>query len=199
MAAANHTTNHHVVTTAVAWVLTNEQLIKDINAIRQQHDRAFLRWPPHITLFFPFVHHVHLDNARTVLTLPVHQSERFEITFKSVGHFKQSRGATFHLIPDEASRIKLQQIHAACATALQHGGLHAIQNHSSENTFYPHLTLAQCQRSSDIQPMRQTLESWLGHMGSITTCVEHICILERSETDNKTPFVVHSALPLASK
>lgn len=55
-----------VTYTALAIVATEN--IEEVQAIREKHDPAFQRWPPHINIAFPFVPPERFEEVAEVLT-----------------------------------------------------------------------------------------------------------------------------------
>ncbi len=94
--------------TYTALAIVAETDTQQIQAIRQKHDPAFERWPPHINIIFPFVHPQHFDEIAKTLQNAFANFEEFNITFTELGHF--ANNGTVFLIPD-AQNKKVHQIY----------------------------------------------------------------------------------------
>jgi len=156
-------------TTALAFALP-ENLIDFVNEIRNKHDRAAKRWPPHINFLFPFIPLSEFEDVREKLQGYLQNEFSFELVLDELSFFSQGRGKiTFHLKPNKESEQKLQSLFAIIQEALP--GI------SSKKEFHPHLTLGQCLRS-EWPEIERELQSWLG-TGIITTC-EKVVMYHRS-------------------
>uniref|UniRef100_A0A0G4HWZ5 MJ1316 RNA cyclic group end recognition domain-containing protein n=1 Tax=Chromera velia CCMP2878 TaxID=1169474 RepID=A0A0G4HWZ5_9ALVE len=102
-----------------------------IQEIRKKHDERFQRWPPHITLLFPFVERKVFGDAVRSLSAVLKDIPPFEASFKGLACFDHG---TFFLDPDERTTALLTDI---CDRALSL--FPSCKSH--EKGFRPHLTL----------------------------------------------------------
>jgi poly(A) polymerase len=126
---------HTDVTTALCFVIpdTNNS-IKLINTIRQEHDRAYPRWMPHINLLFPFITEENFPFFVSKFNEKV-RAKPFTLQMSRFDHFPQKKNATFHLRPIDST--PLLQI------------WDSIRDNFPEipvthPTFQAHMTLGQC-------------------------------------------------------
>jgi 2'-5' RNA ligase len=162
----------------------------EIAAVRQEHDRAWPRWPEHITL----VHPLSSDAAATLRALVSPSSLSLSrITLDRIDAFCVSKATatkpgcmSFHLRADATSETQLIAWHKAYGME------------PARRPFCPHLTLAQCS-IADAPAMRSTLEAWLSQHGPFTwDNISHASILARPAATNNpaAPFVEHERLAL---
>jgi poly(A) polymerase len=101
--------------------------------IRCVHDRGFERWPPHLTLFHPFLDETWLDRATRIVEDVASELAPFELTLDRTGPLEPG-SRTFALLPDRRSTRNLEQLHAALAVR--------FPTLEDPITFRPHLTVA---------------------------------------------------------
>jgi len=109
-----------------------------IQAIREEHDRAFKRWMPHITLLYPFRPRREFDAAAMGLARVCERIDQFEVTLATFNFFQHGpESYTLWLAtePDETV-IKLQ-------TALWAAFPDCDDTRRFENGFTPHLSVGQ--------------------------------------------------------
>ena len=115
-----------------------EDLWAPIQALRQEYDRHFRRWMPHITLLYPFRPRVEFERVVPHLAQACGLMAPFEVSLERFDFFMHShRSATFNLVPKPATAIKrlhqalLEKVPDCNDVALFAGG------------FRPHLSLGQ--------------------------------------------------------
>mmetsp|Transcript_17389 Transcript_17389/g.20471 ORF Transcript_17389/g.20471 Transcript_17389/m.20471 type:complete len:183 (+) Transcript_17389:61-609(+) len=162
------------VTTALTLVIP-EEFHDHINIIRQQYDKAFPRWMPHINFLFPFVGEEHFESIQEHLQTNLENFGPLELTFNKITFFKQKKMNTYNLQPTHDNR--LQDLFCIIRETLP-----TIQVKHAE--FHPHMTLGQAKTSSHTEFMNE-LEAWLGD--GFTINVDHICLIKRINND---PFEI---------
>lgn len=164
-------------TTALAIEIIDVAMIKHLNHVRSQYDRAHPRWPPHVTLVFGFVPPEHLDYATCVVRAALVDVPAFKVSFRDISHFKSRRTATFHLTPLDS--VHLLELHRTILQALENAGIRVVMRHH----FTPHLTLGQCS-SIDIPDMQRVLSEWRDCWpeSTFTWLVDHVSVLHKSES-----------------
>ncbi len=172
------------VTTALTLVVPCE-LHTEINSIRSQYDRAYPRWLPHINFLFPFVPEDQFDSIAARLEPVLKSFGSFELELSELGSFKQGKGLTVHIKPKDSTRLKeLFELIRKTLPEIQ----------SKHDEFNPHLTIAQFKKA-EFEAKKPELEAWLSK-NNFKFTVDHICILERSKTDNNVPFSVNRPVML---
>jgi 2'-5' RNA ligase len=125
-----------------------------IQAIRQQHDRQFRRWMPHINLLYPFRPVEQFPDLAAELRRVCREIEPLEITLAAFRHFEHRRGRfTLWLAPEPAEPLAC--LHAAllavtpdCDDTARHG-------------FTPHLSVGQVHGSDRLRGLQEELQaSW---------------------------------------
>lgn len=104
-----------------------------IQRIRCVHDRGFDRWPPHLTLFHPFLDEAWLDRAARVVEDVAAELPPFEVVLDRTGPLEPG-SRTFALLPDRRSTRTLEQLHAALSAR--------FPTLADPIAFRPHLTVA---------------------------------------------------------
>jgi len=171
-------------TTALTLAIPSE-FQDNINTIRKLYDRAYPRWMPHINFIFPFVAEDKFDDIIERLSPKLKEFGSFELEINQIGHFKQGKNITVHIKPNDSSRLKE-------LFNLINKTIPDVEVKHSE--FAPHLTIAQF-KSSESEPKIKELTEWIA-TNKFKFTVDHICILQRSKTDNNVPFSIHSKIQL---
>lgn len=171
-------------TTAVV-LIPPEAVQPPIQAIRQIHDRNFIRWMPHITLLYPFAERRDFAEITPALAKAAQQVSPFSIELARFDAFQHRRSCTMFLVPEPADEIVqlhtilLQHLPDYDDTARFAGG------------FHPHLSVGQFQHRS-LQTQQQRLQT---EWQPIQCEVDAISLIYRSpETDDR--FVVAEQFPL---
>jgi len=171
-------------TTALTLVIP-EEFHTSINTIRSASDRAYPRWMPHINFLFPFVSEDKFADIVSRLTPKLKEFGSFELELNQLGHFKQGKNVTVHIKPSNITRLK--ELFTLIRQTIP-------EVESKHDEFNPHLTIAQF-KTSEAESKVQELTTWLsGNKFKFT--VDHICILQRSKTDNNEPFSMNSKISL---
>ena len=115
-----------------------------IQALRQQYDRHFRRWMPHITLLYPFRPPEAFARISPILARVCRSREPFEVKLRCFDFFVHSRrSATFYLVPEPCDAV----------SALHRALLDKVSDCSDvarfAGGFTPHLSLGQT-RSGNI-------------------------------------------------
>jgi 2'-5' RNA ligase len=123
-----------------------------IQAVRQQHDRHFRRWMPHVTLIYPF----RPREAFAELAGPLAQACRdivpFEIELAEFKFFRHRSSYTLWLAPEpraalDALQAALWHVVPDCDETRQHGA-----------GFTPHLSVGQVQGRDALQALLSDLQ-----------------------------------------
>ena len=174
-------------TTAVV-LIPPESAQPPIQAIRQIHDRNFVRWMPHITLLYPFAEPHNFADITTALTKAAQQIAPFSVELARFDAFKHRRSCTMFLVPEPADQI-----------VYLHGAL--IQHLPDYNDtaqfaggFHPHLSVGQFQHRS-LRTEQQLLQTeWQPIHCKIAT----LSLIYRSPETNDR-FVVAEQFPFQTR
>lgn len=173
--------------TAVA-VVPPHELWGPVQAIREQYDRQFRRWPPHINLLYPFYSAERFDEATPHLISACAQFTPFEITLTEFRFFRHSsRQATLWLVPEpKAAMIQLQAaLQAACPECDDLSRFAA--------GFTPHLSVGQAGSADEACRLR---DDWQHSWTPICFELSAVALLWRRR---ETPFEVARWIPLAGR
>lgn len=150
--------------TALALVVDSSEL----TSLRQQHDRAWPRWPNHINLLFPFVPVERFDEVHAKLTRALRGQPAIPISFDPttvLDSFPQrNQTATFHLRVDSP---EIQELYRRVRTTL--GDVPV--KHAK---FSGHLTLGQ--GGPDVE---STLHSSLAEAALPARRLTRLCLMSR--------------------
>ncbi|KAF3909976.1 hypothetical protein ABW20_dc0108024 [Dactylellina cionopaga] len=133
--------------TALALVLPQSH--SDIvQPFRSLYDAAAIKWPPHINLFYPFVHSSSLEAASEYLTqqLPSICKTPLSIRFSQVEVFRggKKRPSFLVLRPDEASEKLIQDIYELLSHEFPE-----VRKAVKRQDFKPHMTIGQVQGGNE--------------------------------------------------
>ena len=133
-------------------VIPPEAAWPPIQAIREQHDRGFRRWMPHVTLLYPFRPRPEFEAAAGRLAQACEGMLPFEVTLATFHVFEHGRESyILWLAPEPAEALlRLQtamwQAFPDCDEVRQHAG-----------GFTPHLSVGQVRSR---EKMEQLVSDW---------------------------------------
>jgi RNA 2',3'-cyclic 3'-phosphodiesterase len=129
-----------------------------IQAIREVHDRNFLRWMPHITLFYPFYPKSHFENVVDVLSVACQKVQSFDISVSHFQYFQHGkRSFTFWLAPEPKEAICTLQ------ETLWQAVPDCDDTHQFDRGFTPHLSMGQVRSKQELDAVLPDLQaSWEG-------------------------------------
>jgi len=181
MAAVTYTTAIVVIPPQETWAA--------IQAIRQQHDRKFRRWMPHITLIYPFRPVDDLPILHEPLTAAVARVPAFDVTLAEFKAFRHRReNYTIWLKPEpEELLVALQEV--LSRASLEERSL------PSGNRFQPHLSVGQVQGK---QRMSRLVEELQEVWKPMTFRVDRVSIIWRRDPPDDV-FRVAEAIPLTDE
>ncbi len=113
----------------------------ELQRVRCRDDRGFGRWPPHVTLFHPFVDEAWLDRAARAMDAILGGMSAFELVLDRVDAI-DARGATIAMFPDRRTARAVHRLRDALV-----GRFPSLQEEA--RMFRPHLTVARLERGRD--------------------------------------------------
>ena len=102
MQAAAPALKHRTAYTSAVVMMPPPHIWPPLQAIRETHDRGFVRWPPHVTLLYPFVVDEHFTEATEVFEKELASFQPFPLRLSTFNHFKHSKGYTVWIHPDDS-------------------------------------------------------------------------------------------------
>ncbi|KAH0532402.1 hypothetical protein TsFJ059_001096 [Trichoderma semiorbis] len=114
---------------------------RPINALRSLNDEKFTKWPPHITLVYPFVTPESLSDVTEALCQHkiASQDEDISISLEEAGVFSHRRRSTVFIRPKPGQQVnRLSELRDQ---------IHRFLGWSKGREYRPHLTLAQSEDS----------------------------------------------------
>ncbi|EGX45488.1 hypothetical protein AOL_s00169g94 [Orbilia oligospora ATCC 24927] len=127
--------------TALALVLP-ESTMEIIQPLRSFYDAAAIKWPPHLNLFYPFVHPSAIESVSEYLTEHLHTIFKvpLSIRFGSVEVFGggKKRPSFLVLRPDKESEELIQDFYELLGREFPE-----VRNAVTRKEFKPHLTIGQ--------------------------------------------------------
>jgi len=176
-----------VFTTAIV-VVPPQELWPQIQAIRKVHDKAFVRWPPHINLIYPFVNVSEFGGAASALSDHLSKTiAPFSVTFSNFKFFQHGKSScTVWCNPqvekgDELKTLQknLQEVFPFCDD----------QSTKSHDGFQPHLSVGQF--SGKVQS-EQTINEFTKNWSPISFQVNEVFLIARKGED---PFEFKYKIP----
>ena len=156
-----------------------------VQSIRREHDKAYLRWMPHINFVYPFVPRREFPAYLAKLLAALQSSERFVLCFDHIGHFAQRNDTvTFNLQLDSASLAHCRSLHRGIVDECP-------ELRGRRGQFVPHLTLGQC-RKEDLAVRKRAIQEQL--MLPIRVDLESLMLIARNGQED--PFEIVSELRL---
>lgn len=166
----------------LAFVLENSSKeFQKVNEIREQNDKAFARWMPHINFIFPFAPFEELPNISKILKVLINQISTFELCFDDIGYFPQRDSNTFHL--KSSNETKLFNLFNRIEMALP--------DYKSKKDFHPHLTVGQWKKTEDPENVIKMLKIHFNL--PIRMSFEKLSLLRRTD---ESPFEIFEEFEL---
>jgi 2'-5' RNA ligase len=172
-------------TTAIV-VIPPEESWAAIQAIRQQHDRKYRRWMPHITMVYPFRPMDDFPMLHEPLAAAVARLPAFDVTLAEFKTFRHRRDNTIWLKPEPHE--PLVELHEVLwKTCL--GG----PGSSGGGRFQPHLSVGRVQGKDKMLRLVEELQTaWK----PVKFRVDRVSIIWRREPPDDV-FRVAEEIPLA--
>ncbi|KAK4465264.1 2'-5' RNA ligase superfamily-domain-containing protein [Cladorrhinum samala] len=145
-----------------------------IDRLRSLYDKAYLKWPPHINLLYPFV------SPSSLLSLPsVSPSAAFSLSLDSTGVFEHKHSNTLYLTT-ASSRDQLRELRRSI--------LNALKSQAGGQQFVPHMTVAQTEETSS--SAHKFLLEKMSNIPSISWEVSELSILIRERDPHSNDFAM---------
>ncbi|KAL1921919.1 uncharacterized protein VTP21DRAFT_10561 [Calcarisporiella thermophila] len=119
-------------------ILIPTQFHPSIQRVRQEHDRHFQRWMPHINVIYPFLPESAFEENLPTLSSLLNDIAPFHIRLTTLGKFTHSKSETVFLRPDTTPLRSLEALESRLVALFPHLG---EQRQFGEYT--PHLSLGQ--------------------------------------------------------
>lgn len=182
-------------------IVPPEDIWSPIEKIREKHDKAYKRWPPHINILFPFVNEKHFDSQVDILTNAFKDFKKFDIYFNNFGYFRRNgnkrnpnpkqsvflqpsgkdNDKTSNDITDKSLQEiyrRLTQLYPVCKT---------------RNEFHGHLSVGQWTLDKVEDAIKEKSKDW----ESMHFVCDHICIVARTQ-DANSRMQIKAKIPLAT-
>lgn len=134
-------------------IIPPEEVWAPIQIIREEYDRAFIRWMPHITLLYPFRPRVEFEAAATDLARVCHRINRLELRLATFDFFQHRRESyTLWLAPEpKDALIQLQK-------ALWGAFPDCDETNRFAGGFIPHLSVGQVRGNEEMRRLITALD-----------------------------------------
>jgi len=175
-----------VVTSAVI-VSPPQDMWVPIQAIRSMHDKAYVRWLPHINLIYPFVPANEFPQIVNGFTAGMAQVQPFTVTFDSFDFFEHGpRSCTLFLKPRTEPPSALQDLQAAIQRVFPFCDDQTKK--SDDGLFHAHLTVGQFKGQREVLKFKSDFEK---NWKPIQWQVKEVYIISRSGED---PFTIRHTI-----
>jgi 2'-5' RNA ligase len=161
--------NDKTHTTAVVLIPPSE-VWPPLQAIRQQHDRHFRRWMPHITLLYPFRPRAEFDGLAARFAEVCTVTKPFRVDLTDMRIFRHGRAQyTLWLAPEPRDTLcRLQTTLASVVPECDDVTRH-------RDGFTPHLSIGQIQGEVEMAHLRQALQATWRPLTFMAQAVSLIC------------------------
>lgn len=174
-------------TTAIV-VIPPQEVWAPIQAIRQQHDRKFRRWMPHITLIYPFRPVDDFPILHEPLTAAVARFPPFDLTLAEFKTFRHRRDYTIWLKPEpQDPMVELHEVLSKVSLG--------ERSSSRGDRFQPHLSVGQVQGKDK---MERLIEEHQAAWKPLTFKVGRVSLIWRRDPPDDV-FRVAEGIPLADE
>lgn len=165
-----------------------------INYWRNGHDKAYPRWMPHITLYYPFISVEDFPAVGERIQAAVAGFGSFEMNLNQINYFKQGKGgkSTIHLRVEDDK--PLQNLFKRIKEAIP-------EIPCAHPQLTPHVTLGQGKDKDETNRMIREMEEYFREKGQggemmMKMMISEIQLINRSETDPSIPFAIHTVIHL---
>lgn len=171
-----------------AVLLPPKEIWEKIEQLRIQHDKSFVRWPPHINMLYPFVPLEDFPAAVETLHSGLKLQKPFDVHLKTFQHFLHNNTSTIWLHPQtEGTEIvdlqrHLESLFPQCNDLSK----------KSSNGFTPHLTVGQSSKNQAEGFTQKFQVDW----NPLTFTVDSIYLLQRN---GDHPFSTLYQIPFGGK
>jgi 2'-5' RNA ligase len=174
-------------TTALAIIPSTDEW-SQIQNIRKSHDKAFLRWMPHINLLYPFIPETNLPDLVETLKKGLADTKSFEVTLAQFQYFTHSRtSATVYLRPDTPNKTEITDLYKKIITL---SPLFEPLVSRFAFDFSPHLSVGQWRGEVGA---KEAIRIMSNNFTPIRFAVDKIYVVTRTDT---TPFEIKYEIPL---
>lgn len=181
------------VHTSALCIIPPKHVWHDIQIIRRDHDKGFVRWMPHINVMYPFYGD---ENGQVFekCAFMAHQSLRdvhpVSCSLRKFNYFHHKKFCTLWLEPDCCE--KLQEIQSALLCVFPECTDLCSDPKRKINAFTPHLTVGQWPDQNAIEDAMKTFD-W----ETLSWVVEDVGIISRAGKED--PFIIRWRIPLAGR
>ncbi|KAI2080730.1 hypothetical protein LOZ36_006416 [Ophidiomyces ophidiicola] len=159
-------------------IVPPEHLCEEINYLRSSYDQSYERWPPHISLLYPFVAVESLPQAASLIGAKLKALQGtsppldVHVRLEGASSFCPRKGNIIHLVPHEPNKgWSLRNLQDFVVEALGQQGTVAEQSF--------HLTIGQTKANDD--QSRDSLVSKADLLSAIQWNVEELVVLVREK------------------
>ena len=154
-------------------VIPHAHLCQDVDRLRALYDKAYSKWPAHISIIYPFVsverlpQAIELIRSKLVDLGPDSRSRDIHLRLEKSNHFSHRHGDTIYIAPSSSGSEGLESLRSAILESFQ-----------QDNEIYrPHLTIGQSR--ADDTPSRDFLLAKANLLLPIDWHVEELVFLVR--------------------
>jgi len=109
--------------------------------IREQYDKGYIRWPPHVNMIYPFVPEDEFENAAALLEKNLSTVAPFKVTMANFNYFLQGKkSSVVWSNPQAAPEDALHRLQSLLEKIFPHCD---DLSHISKDGFHPHLSVGQ--------------------------------------------------------
>jgi|GEM_PF-2261928 len=127
-------------------IIPPDELLPEIQAIRQCYDTRFYRWMPHINLIYGFIPESHFTDAVEIITPSLAQLQPFTVSLAGFDTFKHSKSSTAWLRPVAQPETALHELQTELQSLFPQCD---EQSAKSASGFTPHLSVGQFSSPQD--------------------------------------------------
>ncbi|KAL6077124.1 2'-5' RNA ligase [Balamuthia mandrillaris] len=159
-----------------------------IQAIRAKHDKAYVRWPPHINLLYPFIPERDFAQAVEPVRAALSAVQPFKVRFEGFDFFEHGiTSTTLFCNPKVEPSGALHKLQAALESVFPF--CNDLSTRSSDG-FHPHLTVGQFRGKRDLEKHKA---NFVATWKPIEFTVSEVYFISRTDT---SPFEVIHTIPL---
>jgi 2'-5' RNA ligase len=180
-----------------------------IQALRERHDKSYLRWPPHINLAYPFVEPERIPEAVELLRASLGETMPFRLTLDKVSFFVHSKkSSTLWLGTEDETGLQEAQSRVQAAIPV----CNDLRDKTPDACFHPHLSVGQFGAEGHVRRAASAVASggadaldalrrgestavsdWVGE-SKLSWVVDRLFVLQRDGFAD--PFRVVATIPL---
>jgi len=173
--------------TSAVVIVPPQNLWDQIQTIRKEYDKAYVRWMPHINMIYPFIPNDKFADSVPIIREKLQKFSPFKLVFDHFNYFQHGKNCTLFLEPTTTPANVINTLQASVESLFPYCN---EQSTKSEHGFSAHLTVGTFPNTK----VKIFIQEFMKTFKPIEFVVKEIYLISRFDDD---PFEIRYAVPLA--